>query len=485
MKRILLVLVSLALIFSAGSAVVSAQPRGDRDGDGLPDSADNCPDQPGPRENGGCPLPETGGIPDRDGDGVADFVDLCPDQAGTGFTEGCPENQPEPTSNAPLPPPVTITQPLLPETGECLLATRGVRRINVRAEASTASPIVGTLSPAQTYPVIAIFLNPEGNWYRTLQGWVAEWVARIGGACDLLPTVQLFDLTTVNPGPPDTPPGVAPLEFEVVGADPDADPLAGFCADSLQIVGTQASAAASKRPPMVIFTWGSKFPAVAGGEWCVQDMELAPESSPDWEHNYEIRIGKYALTDYNFGGENTAFQGWPCRWNGYVLDGKGTDSEAISELVIQAIFLSPTDGEAPPDPDAPAVIIEWHMPFDPSAQGTHVLYQDIFIPPSPDTEGLIINWSILTESNPGPPDSPEANPGPPDSPVEVHPGPPTIQGMFIKQTGNESEGLGYIIGALWNDQAGGGVNEIVLNDTAGGEIIQVKWFIDQSLIVKP
>ena len=35
-------------------AIVSPPP--DRDGDGVPDAVDNCPDVPGPAENGGCPL---------------------------------------------------------------------------------------------------------------------------------------------------------------------------------------------------------------------------------------------------------------------------------------------------------------------------------------------------------------------------------------------------------------------------------------------
>ncbi len=54
----------------------------DRDGDGVPDSEDRCPDNPGPKELQGCP--------DRDGDGVPDIDDKCPDQPGPASNGGCP-----------------------------------------------------------------------------------------------------------------------------------------------------------------------------------------------------------------------------------------------------------------------------------------------------------------------------------------------------------------------------------------------------------
>lgn len=57
----------------------------DSDNDGLLDSADKCPTQGGPRENGGCP------DSDQDGDGVVDRLDKCVDKAGPGENEGCPD----------------------------------------------------------------------------------------------------------------------------------------------------------------------------------------------------------------------------------------------------------------------------------------------------------------------------------------------------------------------------------------------------------
>jgi hypothetical protein len=55
--------------------------QGDRDGDGLLDTADACPDEPGP--------PRVGGCPDADGDGVADADDACPAEPGLPEHDGC------------------------------------------------------------------------------------------------------------------------------------------------------------------------------------------------------------------------------------------------------------------------------------------------------------------------------------------------------------------------------------------------------------
>jgi len=66
----------------------------DRDGDGILDADDACPDVPGvksddPKKNG-CPA-------DRDGDGIPDAVDACPDVAGVASDDpkknGCPADR--------------------------------------------------------------------------------------------------------------------------------------------------------------------------------------------------------------------------------------------------------------------------------------------------------------------------------------------------------------------------------------------------------
>ncbi len=86
----------------------------DRDGDGIADGDDNCPDVAGLAKYQGCPIPDTDGdgindemdkcptvkgfaryqgcpIPDTDGDGVNDEMDKCPTRPGTAANQGCPE----------------------------------------------------------------------------------------------------------------------------------------------------------------------------------------------------------------------------------------------------------------------------------------------------------------------------------------------------------------------------------------------------------
>jgi hypothetical protein len=56
----------------------------DSDGDTVLDEDDNCPAEPGPASNDGCPLPDT------DADGVPDVDDECDDDPGPASNDGCP-----------------------------------------------------------------------------------------------------------------------------------------------------------------------------------------------------------------------------------------------------------------------------------------------------------------------------------------------------------------------------------------------------------
>ncbi len=56
----------------------------DKDGDGIADKNDNCPDKAGVAKYNGCP------VPDSDGDGLNDEQDKCPNQAGVARYQGCP-----------------------------------------------------------------------------------------------------------------------------------------------------------------------------------------------------------------------------------------------------------------------------------------------------------------------------------------------------------------------------------------------------------
>jgi outer membrane protein OmpA-like peptidoglycan-associated protein len=80
-------------------AMEKAQPvTNDRDGDGIPDAEDACPDTPGVRtddpKTNGCPMPTPPLPPDNDKDGVYDMDDACPETAGIKTedpkTNGCP-----------------------------------------------------------------------------------------------------------------------------------------------------------------------------------------------------------------------------------------------------------------------------------------------------------------------------------------------------------------------------------------------------------
>ena len=62
----------------------------DTDGDGIPDPEDECPTVPGPPETHGCPVAK-----DSDGDGIPDDIDRCPldpeDKDGFQDEDGCPD----------------------------------------------------------------------------------------------------------------------------------------------------------------------------------------------------------------------------------------------------------------------------------------------------------------------------------------------------------------------------------------------------------
>lgn len=68
----------------AGTRENKGCPPVDRDNDGIPNSQDRCPDVPGIARYFGCPIPDT------DKDGVNDEEDKCPDKAGAPSLKGCP-----------------------------------------------------------------------------------------------------------------------------------------------------------------------------------------------------------------------------------------------------------------------------------------------------------------------------------------------------------------------------------------------------------
>ena len=89
----------------AGQAAFAGCPPPDADGDGVLDAADKCPNAAGPAANAGCPA-------DRDGDGVADALDKCPDAPGPKERNGCPEQRVVITKQK-----IVITDKIFFETG--------------------------------------------------------------------------------------------------------------------------------------------------------------------------------------------------------------------------------------------------------------------------------------------------------------------------------------------------------------------------------
>jgi len=73
----------VGFVYLLHRAPATPTPMPDRDGDGVPDVSDECPDMPGTAAARGCP--------DYDGDGVPDKDDECPTLAGPAETKGCPD----------------------------------------------------------------------------------------------------------------------------------------------------------------------------------------------------------------------------------------------------------------------------------------------------------------------------------------------------------------------------------------------------------
>ena len=69
----------------AGTAKYKGCPVPDSDKDGVNDENDKCPSLAGVSRYNGCPIPDT------DNDGVNDEADKCPSLAGNAANQGCPE----------------------------------------------------------------------------------------------------------------------------------------------------------------------------------------------------------------------------------------------------------------------------------------------------------------------------------------------------------------------------------------------------------
>ncbi|MFQ3648016.1 MAG: thrombospondin type 3 repeat-containing protein [Anaerolineae bacterium] len=165
-----------------------ATPIPDTDGDGLPDNADSCPTQPGPRDNAGCPV--SAPPSDRDGDGTPDNADACPDQGGPRDNAGCPVSAPP----QPTRPPYRPAPP--PDTQNCYATPASENNVNVREQPTTQGRILRGLAPNTHLLVLDATINPQGQTWFQVQlpeglAFVADSAVVVQGNCSNLPVVTL------------------------------------------------------------------------------------------------------------------------------------------------------------------------------------------------------------------------------------------------------------------------------------------------------
>jgi outer membrane protein OmpA-like peptidoglycan-associated protein len=113
----------------------------DRDGDGLLDHEDRCPEVAGPKENKGCPWEDT------DKDGILDKDDACPTTPGVAEYKGCPP-----------PPPVKAAE------------QRIIEKAFSSLEFATAKDIIKPKSFPALNDLAKLLIAHKGDWKLKLSG---------------------------------------------------------------------------------------------------------------------------------------------------------------------------------------------------------------------------------------------------------------------------------------------------------------------------
>lgn len=167
MKRLTLLL-SLLLFSLYLSAMVNAQggiitnptpsPVRDTDGDGLPDSRDNCPTVPGPIDNNGCPVPTKQPPP------MIQTPAPSNEQPGGGSS---PQN---PSSSVPVPVETTKApeRPFIPpafDGDRCQVTASTSSNVNVRQAPDFAAPVIGWLNSGKVYEALAYVIVNDELWF--------------------------------------------------------------------------------------------------------------------------------------------------------------------------------------------------------------------------------------------------------------------------------------------------------------------------------
>ena len=186
MKRFMFLSILLLLLtvgfssqlYAQGDPVIIVPPSNpDSDGDGVPNSDDQCPNKAGPRSNRGCPEdnsrddnsgagdsdPVDDPNADSDGDGLSDKDDQCPNAGGPTWTGGCPEGEnpptdPNPTHNDPFVPPA------LPSDG-CYVTPSDHYNVNVRKATDLTALQLGFLKSGVVYKSEAYITVGTDNWF--------------------------------------------------------------------------------------------------------------------------------------------------------------------------------------------------------------------------------------------------------------------------------------------------------------------------------
>jgi len=203
-------------------------PSGDSDGDGVIDAQDACPTE----AKSGAVLPDTAfyGCPDRDGDGIADKADACPDVAGVAQFGGCAEANQQ--AQAALQ--ETRMRASLPAfASECLVMPNALNTaVNVRQIPAEAESILRSIPDTASYRAIGQAQDTQGRvWYVLADGgWVASWVLDVVGPCANLPQQDPLSLMDVLPAP-------VPVQA-VVQIGVGAAPITPDNAPQLTLMGT-------------------------------------------------------------------------------------------------------------------------------------------------------------------------------------------------------------------------------------------------------
>lgn len=132
------------------------------------------------------PVPEEPDLPpDRDGDGVPDSADRCPDEGGPAQNAGCPEDVPlDPQQPTPAPTPATVFVDF-PEDGKCWVGNNTTFSVNRRKYPSLNAPVTGQLQPGDFARAVGEYTDPDGlMWYSLAlfadpnsNAYIVDWVA--------------------------------------------------------------------------------------------------------------------------------------------------------------------------------------------------------------------------------------------------------------------------------------------------------------------